>query len=447
MIGSTMKKLISLLIILASLLTMAACDAPSEGEGSTEPPAATALTLASGGVSEYMIVRSDKDSKVISAACVALNKAFEAKTGISLTIASDFEADIESPYIHKAQDCEIVVGSTKRQGKYFEYDDSSLGSFDYDITVIGKRVLIAGGSDIAVTRGVDAFISAVLSGEKTDVLELPMTYSLKYEAPASEKLTIMSLNLLATDTEYGDADHTIKKRQPRIKSIIEKHAPTSIGLQECSAVWRTWFNSVGNAMNYKRVGASKNQKISIFYDTTKLRAIENGSIWLTEKPDSLKISEAWNGTTERLAMYVLFEVIETGERFVHVNTHIGFDNPTLALNQAKVVRDYCESLKKTYDCPVVCTGDFNFDKTSACYTAFTENIMCDTKDLAAKARGTGSFNKLGAEGYPKANAIDQVMVSKDDFLVYTYDVDYTKFDGEYFYSDHYAVVATLEMTK
>ena len=65
---------------------------------------------------------------------------------------------------------------------------------------------------------------------------------------------------------------------------------------------------------------------------------------------------------------------------------------------------------------------------------------------AESSTGTGSFNKMGKAGYPKPDPIDQVMVSTADWNVYTYAVDYTTFDGSY-YSDHYAVVATMTMRK
>ena len=136
-----------------------------------------------------------------------------------------------------------------------------------------------------------------------------------------------------------------------------------------------------------------------------------------------------------------------------VNTHIGFDNQILQYNQTRVVAEYCAQLKARFGGEaVVCVGDFNSKLGSAhiddFLSTFADGFMADTRSLAVEsATGTGSFHALGSRALD-ANAIDQVMVSENDWTVYTYLVDNTVFGEkkDQFYSDHFGVVSTLILT-
>lgn len=444
----------SCLIFLLCLLT--ACGPtpqPSGGENDTTAPAITTealmtdIVLAENGETQYRIVRAEMAHQRVAEAAVALADRIEEISGARMQLTTDWEH--ESMPETMATEYEIILGETNRSGKYFTCDTDQLGCCDFLITVIDRRIVIIGGSVLATVQGAEYFMTHCLPEAKTPTLTLDVETQILEAREKSDRLIVMSQNLLATDTEYetnpNNAQHLIKLRQSRIASIFLDHLPDSIGLQECSSPWRSYFDGMRNLWTYSRVAADKNPKVSILYNTDTLKLISSGSIWLTEEPETLKISREWKGTTERLAHHAVFEVIATGQRYVHVNTHIGFDNDAVAMGQAKVVRDYCDRLHSETGYPVVCTGDFNFTMSSPCYVAFAEGIMGDTKLLATgSSTGTGSFNKMGHEGYPKAEPIDQVMVSRDDWDVYTYAVDYTTFDGWYA-SDHYAVVAEIKL--
>ena len=444
-------RLLALLFTAILVLPLVGCGqtppAEEEAPDETAEPAPEPLTVVADGTSVYQIVRPELCTQQLTDAAVALNRQIKAMTGVGLTITTDWENERISSTL--AGEYEIVLGETTRNGKYFTYDTTDIGTYDYDITVIENRVLILGGSETATASAVEYFIEHCLPAAPTDTFELDPALHVEYRVPESDKMTVMSLNLLATDTEYAananNNQHLIQVRQPRIREIILTHMPDSIGLQECSAPWRQYFDGMDASWSYDRTGASKNQKISILYNTDKLELVKSGSIWLTEDPEHLKVSVEWKGESERLAHYAVFKIKETGEHYVHVNTHVGTESTLLQTGQATVVRTYCEQLAEETGYPVVCTGDFNFTLESPSYTALTETLLRDTKfEAAESSTGTGSFNKMGKAGYPKAYPIDQVLVSADDWNVYTYAVDYTTFDGCY-YSDHYAVVATMTM--
>ena len=274
----------------------------------------------------------------------------------------------------------------------------------------------------------------------------------------------MTQNLLATDTEYEEnvkdpkwanlikvdlSKHTLVARQPRVLDLFETYAPDAIGIQECSASWRNYFDKNLSKIGYRRVGASKNQKIGIIYNTNTLKMIDSASFWLSEDPEKLKISSEWgkpsDGLTERLGMYIIFEVIATGKRFIMFNTHIDTaKNNTVQSKQTQVLLDYIVKAQEKYPgLPVVMTGDFNYNMSSAHYKVLMSTTLGDTKKLSLKSEGGGSFNKFIGQSYA-TQPIDQIVATKDGFVFHAYKVLYDTVDG-CFISDHYAVIADMEI--
>ena len=268
-------RLLALLFTAILVLPLVGCGqtppAEEEAPDETAEPAPEPLTVVADGTSVYQIVRPELCTQQLTDAAVALNRQIKAMTGVGLTITTDWENERISSTL--AGEYEIVLGETTRNGKYFTYDTADIGTYDYDITVIENRVLILGGSETATASAVEYFIEHCLPAAPTDTIEIDPALHVEYRAPESDRMTVMSLNLLATDTEYAananNNQHLIQVRQPRIREIILTHMPDSIGLQECSAPWRQYFDGMDASWSYDRTGASKTQKISILYNTER----------------------------------------------------------------------------------------------------------------------------------------------------------------------------------
>lgn len=482
----TFPKLLALLLTLVlSLSLLAACNtAESGGETSrpagestadsdpagsdpsrpeeTDPPAATELKIVEGGTSQYRVIISDRNSDFLADPAYALIDAIAARTGATLSIATDFEHP--SMPENTATDYEILIGTT-RDGKYFTLDVPELASRDFYITVVGTRIVILGGSNAGILRGLDHFTKELLPAEETDAWTLPVTTDLLIRDDNAGILTVMSQNLLNNNTEHKGkvilgtdipvdqaGKNSIANRQPRIRSLFLGIMPDVIGLQECGN-WHSFLegDSALLGAGYKLVTCQKDRKISILYNTNTLTALESGSIYLTEDPENLACSKEWNSNgNPRLAHFVRFRQNDTDKTFIVVNCHIGFENQTLQYNQTRVVAEYCAQLHERFGDPVVCVGDFNSQKSSPHYAGFVDTFaggfMADTKFEAGESSvGKGSFHALGARDLDP-NAIDQVMVSEGDWEVYTYRVDNTvSGEGDLFYSDHFGVIATMRI--
>lgn len=146
-------------------LVLTGCGGTNEGTEDTSAPETTEpaettvpavdITLASGGATQYTIVRGDESSKAETEAAVFLRKYME-KCGLKPKITTDWEKNTVS-------DFEIVVGATLRtpeQGNTL--DPHSVGVEGYYAYSSGTRIYLGGGSDAAVKKGVELFMTKFL---------------------------------------------------------------------------------------------------------------------------------------------------------------------------------------------------------------------------------------------------------------------------------------------
>lgn len=164
-----MKKLLSFLTLLMSvLLILASCNGTegdmtteSPAESETSEPAAPDLKIVSGGETEYIIVRPESASDELTAAFVALRNAINDKYGIKIDLKDDFLMPGTEPSQY-----EILVGHTSREESSAAIE--GIGYNDSIITVVGEKVILSGGNEEAAARAVYAFIEKYLSeGELT----------------------------------------------------------------------------------------------------------------------------------------------------------------------------------------------------------------------------------------------------------------------------------------
>lgn len=281
-----------------------------------------------------------------------------------------------------------------------------------------------------------------------------------------ENIRIMSQNLLGSDTEYPNhaknpkfsnrikvdlTEHTMEKRLPRVISLIEKYSPDSVGVQECCTTWRSLFaNGSLDEIGYVRLGATKHPKSSIIYNAKKLELIESESIWLTEKPEELSLSVEWRESPddpliERLAMYAVFEIRESGERYIHFNTHIDIArNSMIQVKQTELLLSYIENIRAKHgNLPAVLTGDFNFNPEAPAYAIITSSdVVRDTRTECNVSEGISSFNKFIGPDYAPL-PIDYVFGTKN-LIFRSHKVIQDTIDG-HFVSDHYAVCADFTL--
>lgn len=464
------KKLsIFLLLLLWAALLLAACGT-ADGETGTQPESTAAaepaggLLLVSGGTTEYRVVRGELAPKNVVNAAKTLFARLKDAAGESAQIVDDW---INPQTGAGPTDYEICVGDISRNGKYYTVDPAAIPENSFTVRAEGTRLVIVGHDAYGTEKAVEWFIAEFFP-EGKDLSEVVIPADFAYTGSYEPRTIIryMTQNLLAGDDEYAAnmqnpsyaarctadlAQHTVAKRTSRVLGLIRTYQPDSLGVQECSSPWRTYFDKYLPTIGYARIGADKNQKIGIIYNTATVRVFASGSFWLTEHPEHLAISNEWgapaDGLTERLGMYVVFEIIRTGDRYIHFNTHLDTaKNSTVQGKQTEVLLEYIDKVRAEYPgVPVVMTGDFNYNKTKAAYTTLVGGPVRDAKGLAVTASGAGSFNKFIGPEYAD-QPIDQMLITPEGVEVLEYRVLYDKVDG-CFISDHYAVLADFVIKK
>jgi len=251
------------------------------------------------------------------------------------------------------------------------------------------------------------------------------------------KLSVMSLNLCC----WGKGENMVSERFGRVQTLINKYKPDSLGVQEASPQWMEYLSS--NLEGYAHVGkgregGNKGEHTAIFYRTDKLSLIESDTFWLSETPNV--VSKSWGSNYLRICTWAELKLVETGEKYVHINTHMDFGE-IAPIMQTRMVLDKINS----FDIPVICTGDFNYNEDSAGYKLLTGGKMGDSKYLAQDTMNIGTYHGYGELDVAHEKPIDFCFVSKEDFRVNNYRVLDEKVDDK-LYSDHHAVYVQLEFS-
>ena len=273
----------------------------------------------------------------------------------------------------------------------------------------------------------------------------PGTPTLTYNsAPAqSDNIKMLSsgdIKIMSINVYFNDPT----PRGPGMVKLITDADPDSIGVQEFMGDWMQFFE--GGLSQYDYVGFNVNgvqdkycEANYIFYKKDKLKCLAWDTIWLTSTP-YLPSGNPEVEDKHRACTWAVFEDIETGFRYAHVNCHLESGSAVVNARQMPVIRDLLIRFASV-GLPVFATGDFNTREGSDTYAIMvTDTGIGDTKYLAEDTMNKGTHH--GTDGYRESTGlpIDYCFAVKDLVKVKKYEVIETWVDGMYV-SDHNAVMA------
>ncbi len=254
------------------------------------------------------------------------------------------------------------------------------------------------------------------------------------------KLKVMSYNILC----YGPEEMDWTLRHPMVTELIKNYKPDSFGVQEAHYDWmKTLFASL---TEYAYVGVGREdgknegEFSAVFYLKDKFELVDSGTFWLSETPD-VPGSKGWDGACRRVCSWAKLKEKESGETYVHMNTHLDHRGPEARTKGLQMVLDCAEE----FNGPVVLTGDFNFDEGCDLYKQMTSGKLVDSKHATEDTMSHYTYNGF----YPTFNKEDHTGII--DFVNVTKDIKVEKYrvltdtpDGK-FPSDHFPVVAEIEI--
>ncbi len=287
-------------------------------------------------------------------------------------------------------------------------------------------------------------------------------------------LKIMTYNVYCKNEKVKNAatgkvtDCRYETRARYIVNNIMDNEPDSIGLQEVTPELKLFLENFEDlngrilGARYAAVGeyrdsgtGKSNEGCFIYYNKDKYQVVKSGTIWLSESAE--KYSKHSESNYARIATYALLENKETGEEYVHVNTHLEHDHTSeKKINSAAVsgAEQIVQLLNSSFpNTPAVITGDFNQLKDSAPYNVFINAGFYDSRDTSQTKNTYHNSYGIGSGSTPyAAKTIDHILYNgyfnKKSYTVYDEDYSneakYGRLKLGYKYpSDHHPVVASI----
>lgn len=257
-----------------------------------------------------------------------------------------------------------------------------------------------------------------------------------FETKEECAIRIMSFNIRCTNV--GSASW--RDRIGIVSSTITDGHPDSVGVQEATPGWMTELNKkLGDEYAYVGVGRDDGDNLgeysAIFYLKDKYNAVDSGTFWLSETPETP--SMGWDAACKRVCTWVVLENKETGERYVHMNSHFDHVGVEARKNSVGMILEKAEEYSEL---PVVFTADMNVRQGSENYKQITSGCLKDSKFLAENSMDYLTYHDTQPSLHA-GDVIDYVLIN-EHFDAQVYKVITEGVDGLYV-SDHFPIYADL----
>lgn len=183
------------------------------------------------------------------------------------------------------------------------------------------------------------------------------------EEEQSADVRIVSFNVAAP---WGNAIKKTgsKARVQRFAIYMNAVHPDSIGTQEMNSAWMGKLSELMpeyDSYGVQRGGddsEKKSEMNTIFWLKDKYDCVDKNTFWLSEMPDTESRYEG--AGCHRVCSYVVLENKSTGDRYIHLNTHLDNASDEARVFGAGIILEKIDELKQIYtDVPIVLSGDFN----------------------------------------------------------------------------------------
>ncbi|WP_067035524.1 endonuclease/exonuclease/phosphatase family protein [Allomuricauda sp. CP2A] len=161
-------------------------------------------------------------------------------------------------------------------------------------------------------------------------------------------------------------------------------------------------------------GDDQGEFTAIFYNTKKLKVLEQSTFWLSQTPEVP--SKGWDAALPRICTYGLFENKEDGNKFMVFNTHFDHVGVKAREESSKLILEKIKELNPD-GLAVILMGDFNLESDSP----GVQVILGEMED-AHIAAGKDAFGPNGTfNGFdftkPVERRIDYIFVSPNTIEV------------------------------
>lgn len=416
--------------------------------------------IASGGVTEYNVIRADDMEPTLVNCASELRKTIANGYNVQISIKSDWVKGLGKDEAVENNDREILVGHTNRK----ESRDvlATLKKDQYIVKWVGYKLVITGYDDYAAATAVKAFMEKYVTGG--DKLVFPVDEVMTGTASVQKiyltdnsDLRVMSYNLAGTTKEYST-------RKAYIADSILYYLPDVIGFQECSSTVHKDILLGGLISKYYATNTRYHANSSVYnytpilYLKDKYNNIESGVSFLRSR---------YTGTNTKSLSWSVLERKSDGQRFIVVNIHgslwldsytppSGETHTTMKakaasewkIDNAKEMLEKIAELQKKYGAiPAFTTGDYNFNTNHEAYKVTMQSTgLASSREVAKNSDYGGSYhNDIGAKPSSSSLPIDHIFFFPNLTDVFCYRIGTTEADLKS--TDHCPVYADFKLVK
>lgn len=262
-------------------------------------------------------------------------------------------------------------------------------------------------------------------------------------------IKVMSFNMKRNYLHYGK--HRWEMRAALVARCIRENLPDLLGTQELTSISLSdmkrllpEYACVGEG----RDGGENGEYSAVFYLKERFIPIFADTFWLSRTPDIP--SRAWFAPFRRICTTCRLLDTSTGKQLQIYNTHLDHISYFARVNGLRLILRKMAELEKLYGhVPVVFTGDFNAKPSSRTLRELEQQMLRDPRmihlqnsyNVLAQQSPGRSYHGFG--GAVEGSPIDYIFTSKD-ILLQAVQIQHDSFDS-YYPSDHYPVVAQLEL--
>lgn len=270
-------------------------------------------------------------------------------------------------------------------------------------------------------------------------------FLMPFFANAQTTVKVMSYNI-RLDLK-SDGENWWEKRKDKVAGLVNYYEADFVCLQEVVHNQLVYLKDSLRCYGYIGVGRDDGKEAGeyscIFYKQDKYTVIEQSTFWLSPTPGVP--SRGWDAALNRVCTYGLFKDNKTKKLTWVFNTHFDHIGKVARLESAKLIFKKISELN-TKNYPVIVTGDFNskpFEEPAQYMMANMQNGRNISKLVYGNA---DTWNAFKFNEKPDG-CIDYIFVSKDSRIAVSKFATITDSYDMKYPSDHFPVLATLNIDK
>jgi endonuclease/exonuclease/phosphatase family metal-dependent hydrolase len=262
---------------------------------------------------------------------------------------------------------------------------------------------------------------------------------------AQEYMNVMTFNI-RLNTAW-DSLNAWPHRKDNVASQILFHEVHILGVQEALHDQMVDLEQRLPQYNYlgggRDDGKTKGEYSAIFYDTTRVQALQSKTFWLSLTPE-VPGSKSWDAAITRIVTWSEFRDRKTKKKFFVFNTHFDHLGKVARKESALLLKQKVADIAGNN--PVIIMGDFNARPSDEPIQVLKDETdpqrFIDTKGLSASPHygPTGTFNAFQSKETDD-QPIDYIF-TKGKWKVLTHATISQTWNGR-FASDHFAVLARV----